>query len=165
MLEYAAVRWMSLQKRCPIVVVERTPRRICGQPDVLGITSSRYMIEIEIKRTISDFRNNGNKGKIRNRDLYIQWFPRQFYFLVPERLVEKVARELPPWAGLMQQRDYCAFVHTEAPVNKLARKANLKECVHMARLAGYNLFSCMQETLRWRMRFKDGIWMEDDYVI
>lgn len=55
-LELAAARWLRFEKRCMAVLFERTPRAwSCGLPDALGITCSRHMIEIEIKRTLSDF--------------------------------------------------------------------------------------------------------------
>lgn len=86
-LELLAMRWLRWEKRCIIVLTERSPRaQSCGEPDVLGITKDRYMYEIEVKRTISDFRADSDKPsrKFRDDGWRAPKLPKQFYYLVRE---------------------------------------------------------------------------------
>lgn len=67
-------------------------------PDVMGVTPRRDLIEIEIKRTMGDFRNNSKKfGMQRRKDWEgkAYWIPKYFYFLVETKMVDKVLSELP----------------------------------------------------------------------
>lgn len=133
-LELLAVEWLRFEKRCVLVMTERSPREWhCGRPDALGILPSRHMIEIEIKRTLADFRSNAMKDCI-GRRITMPWqFPRQFYFLVPFHLSERVGFELPTWAGLMRAPEHGGFqsmaVMVKAPINSEAKRFKLEECV------------------------------------
>jgi hypothetical protein len=135
-LELLAMRWLRWEKRAVIVVNERTPREYpCGLPDVLGVLCSRHLIEIEIKRSFSDFKADFKKGSRRNRDLYPNKFPKQFYYLVTPDIMEKVEPLLPSWAGLMRwpvdgdvQQVHVIRV---APTNKDAARLTPKECAKL----------------------------------
>jgi len=134
MLELAAMRWLWLEKKCLVVLEERTPSYMMGQPDVLGITSGRYMIEVEIKRSVSDFRADAKKSHRVNRKFYISQQPRQFYYLMEKCLAEKLEQEIPDWAGLMAcDSIYNATVIKQAPVNKDSKKLDVKQCARLAR--------------------------------
>jgi len=128
------MRWLWLDKGCHIVLEERSPRWAIGQPDVIGVTKSRHLIEIEIKRSASDFVADSKKPHRVNREFNIQQHVRQFYYLMPEDLAVKLKDKIPKWAGLMA----CPF-HPQinilkiAPVNNESRKLNAKECVRLAR--------------------------------
>ena len=132
-LELMAMRWLRWEKRCVIVVNERTPREYpCGLPDVLGVLCSRHMIEIEVKRSFSDFKADFKKGSRRSRDLYPAKYPKQFYYLVLPEIAERVEPLLPNWAGLMRGpiagEVYTLRVIKTAPTNKDASKLTPKEC-------------------------------------
>ena len=134
-LELAAMRWLWLDKGCHYILEERCPRYAIGSPDVIGVTVGRYMTEIEIKRSASDFRADAKKPHRANRCMSLPQQPRQFYYLMPEKLAVKLQDKIPDWAGLMA----CPFVPQInilkiAPVNKDSRKLNVRECVRMARL-------------------------------
>jgi len=71
-----------------------------SRPDVLAITPKGYLTEVEVKRTVSDFRRDSSKPH--------RQFPerrhsevRMLYYLVPPSLVEKVRPLLPPASGLL----------------------------------------------------------------
>lgn len=133
-LELAAMRWLWLEKKCLVVLQERTPVSMMGQPDVLGITPGRYMVEVEIKRSASDFRADFRKTHRVNRQFYIKNQPRQFYYMMDRNLSEKLLPEIPDWAGLMTcDTVYNAEVIKSAPVNKESKKLNLKQCSKLAR--------------------------------
>ena len=135
-LELMAMSWLRWQKRCVIIVNERTPREYpCGLPDVLGVLQSRYLIEIEVKRTLSDFKADALKPSRRCRDLYPKKFPKQFYYLVLPGMVEKVQPLLPDWAGLMRgpgdQDVQCVHVVKTAPTNHESQRLSTKECAKL----------------------------------
>lgn len=196
-LELHAALWLRMEKDCPIVLMERSPRYGHGKPDVLGITNARFMLEIEIKRSLSDFRANAAKHHVRNRDAGIanleQW-PKQFWFLVPPDLVDKVEPELPEWAGLLTIKDRRSagwytdvFAIKKAPINHKSKKLSLKDGLKMLRVVGNEVFSLRitnahfrqssgsidphvmdsfySKKLEWSEEGKQSIWVDNpDYL-
>jgi len=150
-LEYRATRWLKWEKRCPIVITERSPREFfCGKPDVLGITDHRFMLEVEVKRSLSDFKANAKKyhNQILNgndedsRAKFMAKAPKQFWFMVPPHLVDKVLPLLPKNAGLMTESAKNHFdikMIKPSPVNKLATKLSVKECARLLHQVGNQL--------------------------
>jgi hypothetical protein len=129
-LEHTALKWLAFEKNCLAVMHERTPRYCTGIPDVLGLTRGRHLIEIEIKRSVSDFKRNEKKISSRNRDIYLSYHPRQFYFFVPEEIHDKVVPLCPEWAGLAKLSNGVTFEVTKlAPVNEKSKRLTTKECV------------------------------------
>lgn len=138
----SALAWLRYEQRCFLVATERRPfgEWHHGRPDVIGVNIKRLMTEIEIKISVADFRANQKKRCVKNRALFLESAPRQFYFLVPPELVEKVQPELPDYAGLMTigQRgfsDGCKDVQVikPAPVNKASRKLTVRQIYDMAK--------------------------------
>lgn len=161
-LELMAMRWLHWKRRCPVVMRERSPRSFhCGRPDVIGISASRHLIEIEVKRTMADFRANADKPPIRNRHAFIHKFPRQFYFLVPEPMSHRAQGGLPEWAGLMRGPGpgdpHEVILVVRAPVNAEAKRLTLKEAVktvflqtnHMMSLEEYQATRRQMDNPRW----------------
>ena len=129
-------------RNCHFALRERTPQHFVGEPDVLGIMPNRKLIEVEIKRSLSDFRANANKWQIANRHLFLPKAPYEFWFLVPVALVQKVKPELPLWAGLLSDAGatdkYPVTVEVKAMKNKDSLRLSTKECVALARcMANY----------------------------
>ncbi len=91
--------YLRYERGCYLVTWQRGiwPRT---RPDILGVTTGRKTIEIEIKLTLPDFRANAQKRSQRWRARGLHC-PHQYYFLVPPALVEKVHAELPTGAGLL----------------------------------------------------------------
>lgn len=153
-LEHLALSWLRFEKRCHVAMFERSPRsRSCGEPDVIGVTKSRHFLEIEIKRSLSDFRANKKKPFHRIRDLGdadSNPYPKQFWFLVPAELVDKVRPELPRWAGLLRgptanEFQIASVVH--APVNKGSRRLSAKEVVRFGRCMANQIYSFSQSIM------------------
>jgi hypothetical protein len=105
-LHIEALAWLRFTKQMPLVATE------VGRwhADVLGL-SSRVSIEIEIKKSISDLRNDF-KNKRNKHHYYAQGggfqrtcaVPNYLYYLVPEVLAEKaevVLRDQNPKYGLL----------------------------------------------------------------
>lgn len=95
-MRHAALEWLRYKRQCRLVMFERshTPH---WRPDVLGINQDRRSIEVEIKRTFSDFKNDKKKWCHGIKAMYVN----QFYFMVPEWLIDKVMENLPEGAGLL----------------------------------------------------------------
>ena len=133
-LELAAMRWLWLDKNCHYVLRERSPRPIMGLPDVLGVTAARYLTEIEIKRSVGDFRADSDKPCRRRRNDFIKRMPKFFYYLIPPGLVEKLRPEVPEWAGLLTLNENGGVsVLIDAPANPDSERLSLREAVKLAR--------------------------------
>lgn len=127
------MRWLWLQKNCHYVIEQRSPRCMNGEPDVMGVTKARYLVEIEIKRSLHDFKADAKKWHRVNRLLYLKSQPRWVYYLVPERLAEEALKITPEWAGLMCSNGCDLLVKKVAPINESSQKLTVKECVKMTR--------------------------------
>lgn len=179
-LEHMAMFWLRFEKRCRVVLTERSPRYGNGKPDVLGITDARFLLEIEIKRSVSDFRANDNKPHIAGQNAAFalegefcsEMFPRQFWYLVPHGLVEKVRPLLPKWAGLLRgpsedevQGLSCVV---KATTNKGSKRLSTKECVQLAQCMSNQIFSLtsciygLQSRVKWELEHGQH---QQDYVI
>lgn len=146
-LESRAFAFLRFEKKCPLVLWERTPRP-CGIPDVLGITKDRYLVEIEIKRSIGDFRVNEDKWHVKTRESNLRRWPRLYWFAVPRSLVDKVSQELPPYAGLLTADDSdpgTLEVVKAATVNKDSRRLSLKEAVRAVQCQSNQLWSAIKK--------------------
>jgi len=133
-LELAATCWLVNQKRCMLVTQELSPRsNYCGEPDAYGVTAARYAIEVEVKRSMSDFYADRRKRSRRNREFFPQWFPKFFYYLVPNEISKQATAALPEWAGLLSLGSYGVVdVLVESPKNKASKRLSIKECVRLA---------------------------------
>jgi hypothetical protein len=156
-LELMAMVWLRTEKRCEIVLRERSPRSYqCGQPDVLGITPSRYMVEIEVKRSVSDFRADAKKASRRNREFYAEYQPRQFFYFMPEEIAIKVADKIPEWAGLMYPKSGAPVVMKNAPVNTAGKRLTFKEWRRLVSMLTNHLLSSEHSRECERNYFRHG---------
>lgn len=177
-LEFQGALWLKLEKKCPLVLFEKTPRYGHGQPDVLGVNERRFIFEIEVKRTISDFRANAKKPHIINRETlpeFAERFPRQFWYLLPLKLAEKIHEEVPKWAGLlalteeMQDAGYYTPLRIKslkpAPTNQVSRKLSLAECARLLKNVGNEIFSlrCSQLYARNQTAFSGDPHVMDNF--
>lgn len=160
----AAAQWLRYERQCVIVAIERG---ICrgGAPDVCGIDKNRWAIEVEIKRTLQDFKNNNKKMLAFHRrySLYAgtRWVetincPRLFYFFVPPSLVTKVTPLLTDGDGLITIQEPCRHyrgvpyprvVVLAKPDNK-AKPLSLAECARMVKHQSGTLSSLATELSR-----------------
>lgn len=160
--------WLRYERECPVVCMERGNGR-CGVPDVMGLTVKRRIIEIEIKRSMQDFRHNERKwmarARARMQGFYLTTHIQQFYFMVENEMVEKCKLELPEWAGLMSppmpdeySKTYndvpFPVVRVPAPMDKSATKVTLKGCVRMAKHQSGTLSSVLNQLARERIQMQ-----------
>jgi hypothetical protein len=162
-LEFFAFFWLRFEKRCPAALVERSPRYGHGQPDVLGITHGRHLLEIEVKRSLADFKANFKKLHFINRKIFIgdpRW-PRQFWFLVPYAIVDKIEPMVPDWAGLLRgpgpgdtQQLYSV---RQAPVNRASEKLSALEVARLIHCMSNQMYS-QASSLRGFFRREECDW-------
>lgn len=158
-LELIAMRWLRFEKRCMLVMTERSPRVwSCGRPDVIGVTCARYVIEVEVKRSLSDFRADGRKRHRIVREHYLERMPKLFYYMVPVALRDAVLAELPEWAGLLTPPSgrYWIDVVRESPTNKASKRFTVKECVQMAHLLSNNAISAHERAENFKSNWEQG---------
>lgn len=87
-MKFYALRWLRLEQRCMFIATEAGS----FNSDALGINEEK-MIEIEVKVTMQDFKNDFNKWKHNRYSGYFsesvdQWVPNYFYFAMPDELIE-----------------------------------------------------------------------------
>ena len=161
----SGTEYLRYERRCYLVAWQRGPWPKI-RPDILGVTSGRKAIEIEVKMTIYDFRANAHKRgeRLRARGRYC---PHQFYFLVPPALVEKVRGELPVGTGLLtvggsQRISGTAKVEVVvgAAVHRRALRLQLPEIVKLVRHQSGTLCSAAAKLARLtaqRRAFADAV--------
>lgn len=135
-LELAAMRWLWIEQKCLVVLEQRTPCYGVGQPDVIGITPGRFVTEIEIKRSASDFRADFKKPHRINRQYFPSGHPRLFYYMMPSDLGGKLIGEIPEWAGLLKAEENHPYAEVvkRSPINKESKKLSIKQCTRLARM-------------------------------
>lgn len=165
------MRWLWIEQKCLVVLEERTPKYGMGQPDVIGVTPGRYLTEIEIKRSVADFRADAKKPHRINRSsfgLVLSNHPRLFYYLMPADLGKRLLPEIPVWAGLMVVHD--AYYNMEilklSPINKESAKLTVKQCARLSRqmtahMMGYAVANnSIREVWRHGQNFDFTQWVE-----
>ena len=168
-IEASVAAWLRFERRCKIVLCERTPREWrCGRPDVLGITKDRYTIEVEIKRSVSDFRANARKRISEQywRDTHAKALPKQFYFAMPSELAAKVLSEVPTWAGMLTNGGRGIISLKPAEINRQSVRLSIKEMCHVAYLQSNQVYSQMQALANFRSYERDREkWFSPEYSI
>jgi hypothetical protein len=164
-LEVQAADWLRFQKRCQFVLFERNPRYQIGSPDVLGITRNRYLFEIEIKRSLSDFKANAGKRHVVNRENILHLWPKMFWYCVPENLVEKVKPFLPPYAGLLAPAGYSLCAISQSKTNSASHRLSLSECARLTHCMSNQLWAQQEHIRVLRDRFYYGNDLNQDYCI
>jgi hypothetical protein len=100
--------YFRYKRQCPVVAFEASDklRWAIGEPaDVLVVTESRCLYEVEVKISLSDLKHDLKKNKH-------FWFSKQpenypvnrFYFAIPNELTNDaivICKELYPYAGLL----------------------------------------------------------------
>ena len=134
-LEAHALHFLKWDKACVVAMFQRGPRRVWGSvPDVIGVTKARYIVEVEIKRTVADFKADADKPHILHRELHLKRWPKQFYYMLPMNLAARI--EVPDWAGLVGVDLWRRNIIKVAPMNLASQKLSIKDCIKLFRLLG-----------------------------
>lgn len=147
LLRASAAAFLRYEKQCCAISFEGGVSS--GNPDALGVTSDMWLMECEIKVSVSDFKRDMAKPKWNHDEIPLlsKYTPqvRWFYFVVPFSLVEKVKPLLPSGCGLLHPCSGKAKLtphgngHIElvcavkATANKKARKITLQEFYKMSK--------------------------------
>ncbi len=90
-LKAVGAGWLRYHLKCPLVTFERGIWYYCHSPDILGVRTTGYSVEIEVKVTWKDFKDNFDKRCIINRKhITTDYHPASMYFIVPPELVDKI---------------------------------------------------------------------------
>lgn len=157
-LELVALQWL-MNSGCFLVMTEQSPRcQECGIPDALGITQGRRLVEIEVKRSLSDFRADFKKRHRQDqwRQTFMKWLPWKIYYLVPGKMLEGARKLTPEWAGLMYILDYQVVVDKRAPANKESQKLSLKECVKFSQCLCRAMLAAKHRAEKYAQSWRDG---------
>ena len=129
------MRWLWLEKKCHYLIEQRAPRFWLGSPDILGVTAQRFLIEVEVKRSVVDFKRDADKRHRRNRERFLEDQAKLFYYMMPAEIADKVFHDIPEWAGVLipDANQHQAQVMKPSPVNNKSRRLSLKECAKMCR--------------------------------
>ena len=133
--------WLRYKQRCYIITWERSPwPHARHKPDLVGVTESRHVIEIEIKRTMGDFKQDEEKVIWHQRRMCTFPSPAKFYYMVPPELVEKVRPLLKEGHGLLAWSGESKWsklplleVQKGATTNRLSKPLTLRQMVDMVR--------------------------------
>lgn len=68
-----------------------------GQADIIFISRSNYVTEVEIKLSQSDWRADGKKPKWKSDRSHVKYF----YYAIPETMKPDIPKGLPDHAGIM----------------------------------------------------------------
>lgn len=168
-IELAAASWLRFERRCLLVMFERAEGGVYSfsRPDVIAVTKERHYIEVEIKRTLSDFRANAEKHHVKHRPMFIDQWPRLFYFAVPEKLYASVLPECPAYAGLLVLAGHEVKVAKRGVVNKAAKPLTIRKLASLVAQQSNNIIAETQrvERLKDTLRNRNGDTWEADYVI
>jgi hypothetical protein len=143
-LRAAAASWLRYEKKCPLITFERGIGM--GNPDVLGINPSRFLIEVEVKVSLSDFKADAKKAKwaatdrMAARGTAPHGTPKYFYYMVPLELVDSVLPFVRPGAGLLTCTGYHSNTgypiirsKVDAKAEKLAKRVSIKDCLKLVK--------------------------------
>ena len=131
------------QRQCPVVAFEAGSRLKWGlgeQADVLAVNKERYLIETEVKVSLSDLRKDKNKVRHRYfRDGGGPYPTAYFYFAVPKDIANQVkllCDNLFTYAGVLgcpPGTDELAVEVYRNPRRLNGGRLSLKQIVYMAR--------------------------------
>lgn len=91
--------YFRYQRQASLIMFERGEGlHLHGVPDVVVVTEARCVIEVEVKISYSDFKNDARKRKWRFAE---EDCPRQFFYCAPTELAERIKMEVLPEIGVM----------------------------------------------------------------
>lgn len=134
--KFEALKWLRLDQRCMFIATE-----VGGySADVLGINEKK-MIEVEVKVTLEDFKNDFRKPKHRQYvDAYEmdyawhkQWVPTHFYFAVLPDMIPKVKEYLEQQVSAPKAKSYGIIDMSTWKVVKRAQWLHKREPTNRAK--------------------------------
>lgn len=133
------------ERQCPLVAFEASSRLDWGwgeQADVLAVNKERYLIETEVKVSISDFRKDKHKPRhryFRNENFCSLYPTAYFYFAVPKEIANQVSLDcdqIYPYAGVLgcpKGTDEQAVEIYRNPKRLSGKRLSIKQVIYMVR--------------------------------
>lgn len=156
-LRASGAAWLRYKRQYPLISFERSPSWH-SRPDIYAVTDDRYVVEIEIKTSFPDFKADAKKIKWEKQKKK----PRQFYYLVPPELVQKVELLLKPEHGLMTVSELLNWevreivVVKKAPLTKNPWRLENTEYQEMVRHQSGTIAGLSKEIAHWAKSNKEG---------
>ena len=150
--------YFRYKRQCPVIVFERGLSYM-DIPDVLILSQDRRLIEVEVKVSVSDFRNDAKKRK-HNPYWQSHFFPRkQKYYCVPQTMADKIKDLVPQDWGLMQMWETTVIdVLKKAPINKDASRLAIRQVEEMVRHQTATLISEALTNVRLNALLESKTW-------
>jgi len=139
-------------RQCPVIIFERAPGTlwVTYKPDLIAIRKDRKVIEVEIKVSLSDLKNDINKRHWKLREISPKSFPMpyMFYYGVPYEMKDKALEVIDGWkkdgklcgkAGLLCviEKENIGFkdviCERKAPLNKAALKPSIRDIISIVK--------------------------------
>jgi hypothetical protein len=99
-VKYRVAEYFRYKRQASLVMFERGLPSRYGNPDVVVVTDDLRLIEVEVKVSWSDYRNDAKKYKWRlNRD-----YEHMFYYAAPIELAKRIAADTDK--GVIQIGEY-----------------------------------------------------------
>lgn len=115
--EYYGLRSLILVNNCNCFL------SVWGEADLLHVTNSGYLEEIEIKTSVSDFKREFVFNSKKRKHEFLQNSPRsntrRFYIAMPESVYKQVSELVPSYAGV--------FVINNDETHKALKVKNAKD--------------------------------------
>ena len=166
-LSLCAYKWLTYKKQLNLISFERPIGWGVaeGIPDILAVNYERFLIEIEIKVSVNDFKNDQNKrkwyfqGRINNFD-----HRAYFYYLVTPEISDKCKELLPPGKGfgLLTLGNCLMYGVNEIKSlvkvtrNSQAKRLSIKQCIRMVRNQTRSLGSVMEALNNYRNLYREN---------
>lgn len=135
--------WLRYKRQYPLVCFERPlDGDYNGKPDILAVDKQRYAVEVEVKISAADVRQEFKKRKY-DRNYRLSSNPwdhrvRQKYFAIPEDLRPKVEDLIPKHYGILTVRGWhplgspVVFASRRAKIHQ-AQRLTIKDVITMVR--------------------------------
>lgn len=142
-LKACVAAYWRYERQCPLVAFEGSSRLEWGwgeQADVLAVGQDRYLIETEIKVSLSDFRKDKHKPRHRHFRGNDGVLPTAyFYFAVPKDIANQVSLDcdqIYPYAGVLgcpDGTDELAVEIYRNPKRLNGKRLSMKQVIYMVR--------------------------------
>ena len=155
-IEIAVAEYFGISRNLTIPNVSWGFRNRSSEKDLVVITSSNYIYEIEIKVSKSDLIRDKQKHKWKLQPYFNDF--RKTYFAIPIYLLE-YKEHIPEFAGIItvehankKNVDYWTFVQREAKINKESKKITEKEKYQLARLGALRVWGLKKKLLKLEVK-------------
>jgi len=145
--KYLAIRDTIFSNKKNIITIPNVSYGffIWGEADILTLTKSKYLIEGEIKTTLSDLKKDAKKKK------WNVWLDRwkkdikRHWYIIPTEILERGIKFMRPDSGIMTYEktefEFQIKIIRNATDNKAAEKLSNEKIIKLCRLISFRYWS------------------------